>query len=263
MAVKFKLRIKYSGASQIESYTGTDGKVVTEKITGTIENEVYDAAGKMITKSVEDATERNLFLAAIFFQRVVSRTPMDEDYMTGVNDELKPVMHIADDDYVRDAWIASYGRKSISAKSLRENYGCEFIKFNNRNEVKIIYEQFKNLIGNRKNITRIRIANEHERFPLLEYGEYKNDGSIKSGKNFKHGVKNGYSIQAPVGMLRLTQAEFEESAFNIPTEDLMKSGKNWQRGLKKQGSLDNVKKVLKGKTKVSFKEACEIARLYR
>ena len=267
MPVTFKLKIRHQGASQIESYVGKDGSVVTEKIAGALEETVFDAEGKMIAERTLEATERNVFLSAMLFQRLVSRTPMDENYMTGMNERGKPVMHKADNDYVRDAWVASYGTSKITAKELREK-GIEFLKFNDRTEVKKIYAEFLKLLGNRKVSTgaealqKFTITNTHERFPMLEYGEYRHDGSIKSGEHFKHGVKNGFSIQAPVGMERLTRQEFEETAFNIPTKDLMENGKRWQTGLIKAGSLKNVTRILKGKKKVSFRKMCEVAKEY-
>ena len=269
MACKFNLKLRHLGASQFDVSSSKDGKVIANKITGEIENIAYNAAGQMIAEKTEEATKRNLFLSAMFFQRVVARTPRDETYITGVNNRGKLTAHKADDDYVQDCWTASYGNSKITAKELRENCGCEFLKFNDRTEVKKIYEQFLKMLGNRAvasgkaTLRSVNIENTHERFPMLEYGEYEHDGTIKSGEHYKHGVKNGYSIQAPVGMLRLTQQEFEDTAFNISTEDLMMNARKWQRGLKKAGSFESVKKVLKGKSKISFKEACEIAEAYR
>lgn len=264
----FKLRIGHLGASSFESFLGNDGKAVVKKIAGGFETEVYTAAGQMLAEQSLIATQRNAFLAAMFFQRVVSRTPMDEKYSLGEKGGEEQY-HIPDDDYIRDSWKASYGGKSITVKDLRERCGCEFIHFNDKKEVKKIYKEFLNLLGNRKVATgeqtlrAFRIENTHERFPLLEYGEYQlGSGKIHEGKHFEHGVKGGFSIQAPVGMLRLTQQEFEDTAFNIPTSDLMKDGRlaKWQTGLKKSGSLQSITKVIKGKKKVTLKECAEIAR---
>lgn len=268
MPVTFRLRVKHPGSSHIESYMGKDGKVVSSKIAGAIEEESFSIAGKLIAQAALETSRRNLFLAAMFFQRVVSRTPMDETYYAGVTKDGQPIIHKADDDYVRDAWTATYNNYKITAKQLREK-GIDFIKFNNRNEVKQIYNEFLNFLGKGKGLLDgkavlkgVRIENTHERFAMLEYGEFEKDGSIKSGEHFKHGVKGGYSVQAPVGMLRLTQQEFEDTAFNIPTKDLMIDGRKWQTSLKKSGSIKTIAKMLKGKSKISFREACEIARAY-
>lgn len=265
MSVKFNLKIKHQGASGYEIFSNQDGKAVVNKITGAIENQMYNAAGQMIVEKTEEATRRNLFLAAMFFQRVVSRTPLDEDYITGMNERGHITMHHADDDVVRDCWVASYRNKKITSKELRENYGCEFYKFNDRGEVHKIYQQFLTLIGKTKNVSGIRIENTNERFAMLEYGEYRHDGTIKkdSDNKYPHGVKGGYSVQAPVGMLRLTQQEFEDTAFNIPTKELMINGRKWQRSLKKSGSIETVKKVLKGKRKITSEEARKITEAYK
>ncbi len=263
MAAKFSLKIKHTGSSQVESFVGSDGKVFAQKLAGAIENSVYNAAGQMIAEKTEESKRRNLFLAAMFFQRVVSRTPLDEDYMTGINERGKPTMHYADNDSVRDCWVASYRNKKITSKYLRESCGCTFLKFNDRTEVKKIYEQFLELAGKTKNISGVHIDNTHERFPMLEYGEYLHDGSIKSGEHYEHGVKGGYSVQAPAGMLRLTQQEFEDTAFNIPTEELMQNGRKWQKRLKKSGSAETVKRILRGKSKLSQNDAERIAEVYK
>jgi hypothetical protein len=100
---------------------------------------------------------------------------------------------------------------------------------------------------------------------MLEYGEYKHDGTIKkdSDNKYPHGVRGGFSVQAPVGMLRLTQQEFEDTAFNIPTSELITNSRRWQRGLKKSGSIETVKKILKGKTKISSEDAKKIMEAYK
>ena len=269
MKPAFKLKIKHFGSSQIESYTGNDGKTFVSRIQGELENTIIDATGQMVAEKALEISRRNLFLAAMFFQRVVSRTPLDEDYYTGVDERGKPTIHHADEDRVRDSWVASYNNFKITAKYLRENCGCEFFVFNDRSEVKKIYQEFlkflskgKGLADGTATLKGVRIENNHERFPMLEYGEYEHDGVIKKGEHYEHGVKGGFSIQAPVGMLRLTQQEFEDTAFNIPTKDLMMDGRKWQTGLKKKGSLKTVKKLLYGKKKISFKDACEIAKVY-
>ena len=264
MGAKFKMKIKHTGASSFDTYVGNDGKVITEKIKGAVEETAYNAVGKMVAEKTEEATRRNVFLSAMFFQRVVSRTPLDEDYITGMNKDGHLTMHKADDDVVRDCWVASYRNRKITSKELRENFGCEFYKFNDRKEVKKIYEQFLKLIGKTQNIRSIRIENTNERFAMLEYGEYEHDGTIKKDTDNKyyHGVKGGYSIQAPAGMLRLTEQEFQDTVFNIPTKDLMFDSKKWQRGLKKSGSIKTIKKVIQGSSKLSFLKCCEIAREY-
>lgn len=267
--VKFTMKIKHFGASQLEFVHNKDGGMVGEYVKNALEETVYGAAGQMIAEQTLESSKRNLFLAAMFFQRVVCRTPRDEDYLLGMDERGHPYWHKADDDYVQDAWVAKYNNFAITAKELRAQ-GCDFLKFNDRAEVKKIYNRFleflgkgnKGLLNGSLMLKGIRIENTHERFPMLEYGEYKKDGTIKSGEHYKHGVKGGYSIQAPVGMLRLTQMEFEETAFKTSTEDLMNKSSSWQKTLVKSGGVKRVTKLLKGKSRVGLKEMAAIAKEY-
>lgn len=258
----FKIKIKSQGQSQFSTFTDREGKFVAEKIKGAIEDQVYNTAGRIIAEEAELCSKRNLFLAAVFFQRVVSRTPLDEDYMTGMNERGHITMHYADNDSVRDCWVASYRNKKITAKALRENCGCNFDKFNDRSEIQIIYNQFLSFMGKNKKINAVHIDNTHERFPMLEYGEYAHDGSIKKGPKYEHGVKNGFSIQAPVGMLRLTQQEFADKAFEV-TDAMLGGRGRVQSGLIKKGSKETVKKILKGKSRLTNRELEKIAECYR
>ena len=141
MAIVFNLKTKHLGASHVEQYTGTNSKIVSEKIAGVIEEEITAVKGKAVLMAVETQRERTLFMTAVFFQRVVCRTPVDEDYYFMDKDgELK--IHNKDDDAVRDAWYVSYNNRKITAKQLRES-GITFDNFNDEGEIRAIYEIFR------------------------------------------------------------------------------------------------------------------------
>ena len=249
MAVSFKLKIKHQGSSRIDQYTGKDGKIISQKIVGAIEDSAYLVSGRRVFEAAQTHRERTLFLTAVFFQRVVSRTPLDEDYyFTDKDGDLK--IHHKDDDAVRDCWTASYNNKKITAKQLKD-LGVTFDRFNDEGEIRTIYETFRKAFvqgkGNR-DIKVVHVDNTHERFPQLEYGEYEHDGELKRGEKYYHGVQNGYSVQAPHGMLRITQAEFETMTLSMSTEKLIKEYVRRSQRLNKipsESKMREIKRVMK------------------
>lgn len=246
MPAAFKIKLKHQGASRIEQYTDRDGKAFSESIAGAIEDRIAAVAGSKIVEEKEKSRSRTLFLSAVFFQRVVSRTPLDEDYYyTDKDGNL--VIHNKDDDVVRDCWVASYNKRKVTAKQFRDA-GLTFDVFNDESEIRAIYDVFcKTFIqgkGNR-NIKSIRIENTHERFPMLEYGEYQHDGDLKRGELYYHGVVGGYSVQAPYGMLRITEAEFETMSLNMGSDELIKSYVKRSQRLNKIPSASKMKELKK------------------
>jgi len=271
MGATFKIKIRQPGSSEVDTYIGNDGEVVSRLIEGAMENTVVDLTGKMVVLKGLEASERALYLNAIFFQRVVSRTPVDEDYITEINERGKPVMHKADNDFIRDYWTASYNRKSITAKYLMDSCGCTFEKFNDKDEVEKIYQEFRKFLGKStsaffkgtRTLRGVHIENTHpdkKRYARLEYGEYEKDGSIKRASR-PHGVKGGYSIQAPAGMYRVTEAEMMSGSFNVPTDKLM-SYQSRVTKIKSKEQLKELNKYLKGKRKLTVSDIGKIARMY-
>ena len=266
MGVSFKLKIRHQGSSQTDSYAGEDGKLVTRKIAGTIEDSVIAMHGSAIAESAAVRRERTLFMAAVFFQRVVNRTPVDEDYFfTDRNGDLQ--VHKADDDSVRDSWTAKYNSRKVTAKQLRESAGVTFDRFNDEGDIRAIYGQFRRaFIQNRdRNILSVRIENDHERFSQLEYGEYPRDGEPKQGERYYHGVDRGYSIQAPYGMLRITQAEFERMTIGASTEKLIKTyvqKSQRTRRIPSQAKMRELKRIIGDRTHLSDDDIKAVERIY-
>lgn len=286
MPVSFVVKVKHQGRPTINSYikesagnkkSYTKQKVVTEIITGAIEEDILDLTGKMIVTKGIEASLRYLKLMAIFFQRVVSRTPFDEDYVKGFSSRNdKPIVHYADDDYIRDYWTISYGKnKPITAKYLIDNCGCTFVKFNDQNEIDIIYKELQRFLGKQGSLLRtggrtihgVHLENTHpdkKRYAMLEYGMYsKNDSRIKKDSdNLRpHGLRGAYSIQAPAGMYRITEAEMKQGNFNVSTERLGKNQVRLQR-IKTKAQLRELNKYLSEKKKLTVSDIGEIARLY-
>lgn len=266
MGVSFKLKIKHQGSSQTDSYVGKDGNLVTKKFAGAIEDSVVAMRGSAIAETAVIQRERTLFMAAVFFQRVVNRTPVDEDYFfAGKNGDLQ--VHKADDDSVRDFWVARYNNRKITAKQLRESAGVSFDIFNDEGEIRAIYEQFRQaFIQNKdRNILSVRIENDHERFAQLEYGEYLHDGEPKRGEKYYHGVERGYSVQAPYGMLRITQAEFEQMTISTSTDRLIKTYVQKSQRTRKvpsQSKMKELKRVIGDRTHLSNDDIKAVERIY-
>ena len=283
MGATFKIRVKSEGTSNQKAYEGKDGVKFTNLMIGALENRVLDLTGRMIAKSGLDASERTLWFSAIYFQRLVSRTPRDESYSYKDEDGHKK-SHKDDGDYIQDYWTAKYWNyEGITAKYLRDNCRCTFEKFNDPKEVEIIFKEFRNRffgkVGSevRKNkekgkttLKSVRFFcdypkdKQHElRYHLLEYGGYIGDGIIKKsdGNKYYHGVVNGHSVQAPKGMSALTDAEFNAGQFQAPgnkitTDELIKHiGPT-------QNMTAEIKKIIKNKTKLSKADVTKIMSLY-
>ena len=277
----FKLRVRTEGTSNQKPYIGKDGTEFTQHMIGAIESRVLNLEGKMIAKSGLKASERVLWLSAIYFQRIVSRTPRDEEYKYLDND-YKNRSHTPDDDYIQDYWTARYWNyQGITAKYLRENCGCTFETFNDQNEIAIIYKEFRkrffgapgskgrqNKESGKTTLKSIRIYCDYPkdqqhalRYHLLEFGGYVGDGIIKKGEKYYHGVVNGHSIQSPAGMTATTNMEFESGQFRVPdgigSNDVLLRSIGPEQKVSKE-----IEKIIKDHSRISFDEIEKIMKLY-
>lgn len=281
MAVKFSVKVKSEGTSHQKPYIGKDGKAVANLMIGALKNSVFDLTGRMIVKAGLEASERTLWYSAVYFQRLISRTPRDENY-TYLDKDGHKRSHKDDGDYIQDYWTAKYWNyEGITAKYLRENCGCNFETFNNPKEIETIYQEFRNRFfgaagsrgrankeSGKTTLKSVRFFcdypndKQHElRYHLLEYGGYTGDGIIKRGDKYYHGVASGHSIQAPAGMTAMTEAEYNSGQFKAPGKRVYT--KNL---LKYIGSTKNmtaeIEKILKGKTTLSNSDVAKIMSLY-
>lgn len=283
MGATFSIKVRTEGSSHQKVYKGKDGKAVANLMIGAIENKVLDLTGRMVAQKGLEASERTLWYAAIYFQRLISRTPRDEDY--SYRDSKKHIhYHKADDDYIQDYWTARYWNyEGITAKYLRESCGCTFEVFNNPKEIEVIYREFRgrffgaagsrgraNKESGKTTLKSVRFYcdypkdEEHElRYHLLEYGGYIGDGIIKKSKGNKryHGVANGHSIQAAKGMAAMTDAEFKSGQFEVPGKSI-----NTKKLLEHIGATQNmtaeIKNILKRKKRLSDSDVAKIMSLY-
>ena len=277
----FKIRVKSEGSSGKKPYVGKDGKEFTNLMIGALESSILNLEGKMVAKAGLDASERVLWLNAIYFQRIIARTPRDETYKY-VNAKGYKKTHTADDDYIQDYWTAKYWNyQGITAKYLRENCGCTFENFNDPEEIAIIYREFRNRFfgapgsKGRKNkesgkttLKSVRIYcdypqdQEHKlRYHLLEFGGYVGDGIIKKGDERLHGVANGRSVQSPAGMKIVTDMEFESGQFRVP--DGIQSNDAILNNIgPKQNMTKELKKILGRKKRLTSDDVNKIMELY-
>lgn len=262
--MKMSFSVLSSGESYIDQYVNDNGSVVTQKEKGDITERMVEFAGAAISESAEVEKQRTLYMAAVFFQRVVNRTPVDEDYwyLDKKTDDMK--FHRADDDYVREAWSIKGPAFSFTAKDFM-NDGVEFDEFNNKSDIDKIYKILRDTAESKSfgKSFYIIIDNFHERFSQLEFGEYLNDGDLKKGQKYYHGVNGGYSVQAPNGMLRITQAEFGQMRLSSSTENLIKNYVKRSSRVSKIPSAAKMKRLrslMKVKTRISSSEIDELER---
>lgn len=184
-------------------------KNVSVKQLGTEVEDAFDnIAGGFVVSSakqaLDNANDIKLYIAAVFFQRAVSRTPLDENYTWTENGKERK--HEKDDDATRDHWWIAYGKKKLCAKDFP---GC-FDVFDDENSINTLWRAFQNTFATEKQMRTMRVYNDADpdKFNTLEYGKFKQASSVtKDGELYKHGVTNHFSIQAPVGMLRYTEGE--------------------------------------------------------
>lgn len=282
MGATFTFKVKHRGGTP-KRYKEVDYKgnvhVLSNFVKTRLQEELINTEAKMICEEADVQKLRSCFLAAVFFQRVCARTPVDEGYTKteyhGV--PINPV-HYPDDDYVRDAWKAKCNGRTVSAKTLRHEYGIFFETFNDEKEINAIFNVFRERFLNspraaKKHIT-INIENTHERFAMLEYGGYqKGSDGVKKGEwsdytggqgAHYHGLVNGFSVQAPYGMFRITEAEFQKMTLKTSTEYLIRNYvKRSQRAAKvpSKSKIKSLRNIL-GKRKLKDSDIEKVKEAY-
>lgn len=165
-----------------------------------------------VSLSVRTAINRSYTIAATFFQRVCARTPLDEDYLIGFKEDGTEIWHRADKTQCRMDWYAECNGKSLSARQIADEFPEIFDEYNNSQSIDLIKEMMEEKFAITDPKVNITFSNSNPYFATLEYGGYKSDSETKTGidKGLEHGVRNKHSVQAPVGMLRITQMELED-----------------------------------------------------
>ena len=183
-----------------------------------IEKNISKVCLGALSESVAKAYEDEIAILSVFFQRVVARTPLDENYdrVIVTSKGEKVVHHKPDKEICREHWFieeTSKGGKFYS-KELISNGKFEVV--NNSEEINEIKAKMKSMFP-LKNFADGKpsfvIGNDCRHFDRIEFGysEWKSDSQPVIGEEVgrEHGVKNKHSVQAPAGMLRITEMELE------------------------------------------------------
>lgn len=261
-SVQMTLKIKYPGSSSLKTFNKVSVRTAGEKIKESLEDMTVAVKGMALSEYADTQTERTLFLAAVFFQRVVSRTPVDENYHY-IDKSGHERLHEKDSNVIRRDWTVSYNGKSITAGQLIDD-GLSFDKFNDNSEIQLIYRKFRGrFFQKNKPIKSINIENMNDHFEDLEYGKYgTSTGNRAIDGEHPHGTQGGYSVQAPYGMLRMTEAQFESAAMNMSTEDMRRSYVSRSQRMRKipsESAVKRIKNSVAGKKYFTTDDAVAIA----
>lgn len=190
------------------------------KFFGELENNVSKICLGRFAQSIEKSYEDQIAVIATFFQRVVARTPLDERYERVVQTKNgeKVIRHIPDEEICREHWYIeeSHGKTKMYSRTLIRG-GLEFNVVNDSEEINAIKEKLKSKYPLKRFLKAdeapdFTVANDCKHFTRVEFGysAWKHDTEPVIGAGGReHGVKNKHSVQAPVGMLRITEAELE------------------------------------------------------
>lgn len=184
-------------------------------------DEIERSAAKMcigaLSKNYQKAYEDQLVIIATFFQRLVARTPVDENYDRVVltkKGDTRVVHHTPDEEVCREHWFIEDTRtgRKLYSKSLFDSE-MSFNVVNNSEEISKIKEAIRAICPISNGLPSFAVGNDCKHFESIEYGYnlWKSDSEPVTGDDIgrEHGVKNKHSVQAPVGMLRITEAELQ------------------------------------------------------
>ena len=187
-----------------------------------IQMQAVDVSLGKLAAYAKAAVKREIAIVATFFQRVVARTPIDERYAvvrTKKDGTTETTYHEIDTIVCQDDWYITDGKRKITAGDMKKIDGDLFWNVNEKYSI----EKIKKIIQQTFDVTpdtNFEVGNDNPHFELLENGNKRwfNDG-LTAGKSRgktkkesvrrEHGVKNKHSIQAPVGMMRISLAELD------------------------------------------------------
>lgn len=224
-----------------------NAKTALEAFSNSILNNVLKVTINQAGARLTTQKERDLTVTATFFQRVCARTPLDEDYtyiVVNEDGEEEERTHTADENQCRYDWYIEKKGKRVTAGDIHDSYSDVFDVVNNAQSIKAIETYLKFEFGNAiYEDDEFVIGNENDHFSTLEYGEYEADGDIKVGEKYKHGVKNRHSVQAPVGMYRITRMELESLKRKVAKTPVATRFKR-QKAMSKDFTKDQLKRLL-------------------
>ena len=209
--------------------------------------------GKVSTMmtSRTNSLEKKYNVLASFFFRIVARTPYDEDYIytsennyksrngksyyykTDPNTGKRVVvpytphvhMHRKDEVVARNDWRLTIFNTDGSVKQFTPlDFPVSYENVTDTSAYKTIAEIIKKSNMDSygvRNFTDCIIKNENPYIDLLEFGRYTKKEMIEAHKGPMrwHGTNNGYSVQAPRGILGITVAEFQDAEYAAMDKD--------------------------------------------
>ena len=230
--------------SPTKTWTTRQGVLIRDVIEKHIQKNVSKVTLRHIAELNSKGTNyravvnQRISIYAVFFQRVVSRTPLDEKYTyTRINPktgEEETIRHIPDKIQCRYDWYLTDGNIEIRAKDFPASY---FRTVNDKNAIEGIKIKMKEVFAknlNKKNadaivrrIESLEVFNNNPHFAVLEYGGGHNwgmNGVIKkgAGNKYEHGVENNHSVQAPAGMKRISEMELKSMSDKLAVTNLTK-----------------------------------------
>lgn len=189
-------------------------------------------------------------VAALFFFRIMCRTPYDEYYLYKVLGErnqktyktsaitkksytlkIDPVTrkrvltlkeslreHNPDSNTVRNDWVMTLTNDDGTSVgfTIADFEGVSFESIGGVG-YKAVAQKMMAKNENVKNFISMTMTNESDYIDVLEYGKYnktyetKNTKESHKGANRYHGSNGGYSVQAPRGIMRITMQEFQDA----------------------------------------------------
>lgn len=216
-----------------------NAKTALEAFSNSILNNVLKVTINQAGARLTTQKERDLTVTATFFQRVCARTPLDEEY-----EYAKGRVHTPDDNQCRYDWYIEKKGKRVTAGDIHDSYSDVFDTVNNAQSIKAIETYLKFEFGNAiYEDDEFIIGNNNDHFAILEYGGYDKDGTIKEGPEYEHGVKNKHSVQAPVGMYRITRMELEALKRKVAKTPVATRFKR-QKAMSKDFTKEQLKRLL-------------------
>lgn len=235
-----------------------NGVVANEKFYEEIQKTCTKVAMNKLYEQVTENRIDSLFLIATFFQRVVARTPLDEKYTQRDEDGKLLGYHIPDTNRCKLDWYIQSKNNKFTSEDFM-NRGIYFKQIDNAEDIKKLINILNEYIWSDDSGNLIvEIGNENPHFTVLEYGggyNWKGDTDPRTGikvndfdNGYKHGVKNKHSVQAPVGMLRVTQAElFNNQQTKLSRNEYTTGHKQGKRREFSDSELKELKSILQKK----------------
>lgn len=210
------------------TFTDKEGKAFSKTIVDEMNDGLSVAVMGGLKRCAEFAEASSVYKAAVFFQRVVSRTPYDEkyvktvEYTNPVTHEVSRIktVHNPDRHSIRYSWCIAFGNNVLTAQELNDESPDMFFTFNSKSDIDRIFDKLYRMVGDftEKTVRTWHVYNteyDTEEYKDLEYGSYEKDSKYISKGNLsihhEHGVENGFSVQAPAGMYRISLMELMSS----------------------------------------------------